>query len=72
MMKKMLLYIMLAIFGAVSLHLAPGGHSVAYGFSVSDEKKNDKKEKKDPPGPPVVREKQPKPQEPPPRKNKRP
>jgi len=71
-MKKMLLSIMIAIFGAVALDLAPGPQPVAYGFSVSDEKKNDKKDKKDPPGPPVVRDKQPKPPEPPPRKNKRP
>ena len=71
-MKKMLLYIIIAIFGAVSLDLAPSGRSVVYGFSLTDEKKNDKKDKKDPPGPPVVRDKQPKPPDPPPRKNKRP
>jgi hypothetical protein len=69
-MKKTLLAIMIAVFAAVALDRMPAHQPVAYGFNVSDDKKNDKKDKKDPPGPPVVRPKEPK--EPPPKKDKRP
>jgi hypothetical protein len=66
-MKKTILAMMIAIFGAVALDRVPGHQPVAYGYSVSEDKKKDKK--KDPPGPPVVRPKEPKE---PPKKNKRP
>ena len=64
-MKKILLAITIAIFGAVALDRVPGQEPSAYALTWGDDKKKDDK-KKDPPGPPVVRSKEPKPKDPPP------
>jgi hypothetical protein len=68
-MKRTLLALMIAIFGAVALDRVPGHEPAAYAMSVADDKKGKKGDKKDPPGPPVVRPKEPKE---PPKKDKRP
>jgi len=50
-MKKIFIYIFLALFSITVMEIAPAGDVAVYA-------QKDKKEKKDPPGPPVVRDKE--------------